>query len=267
MTHKHSADNAWWLPVELEADSCWSFNIGPLSIYAKRQAQQWLLAYERTSAVDGRELLSNSAAICMPPQLKAERYMFCQSPAALCLKPVLMDRPVVVKTLQPVHIPPAEQTTLYISSPVSVRVSLQQPEYLLQEIAIARLSDTWFGPSTQVGELCYADKTHARYNKNELPLRPHRAITPVVIQNTSKQMLSLSKISIPVPYLAVYSSADGNLWTDPITLQHEGTNSLARFKTGTLSSADANGAMLISPARAMPEKHSLIRAFTHIFAE
>jgi hypothetical protein len=267
MTTKNSADNAWWLPVELATDSCWSFDIGPLSIYFKRQAQQWLLAYERTGSIGERKLFSSSAAICMPPQLKAERYMFRQSPAALCLKPVLMDRPVVVKTMQPVHIAPTEQTTLYISSPVSVRASLQQPEYLLQEIAITRLSDTWFGPSTQVGELCYADKTHARYNKNELPRRPHRAITPVVIQNSSKHMLSLSKISIPVPYLAVYSSADGNLWTDPITLQHEGANSLARFRTGTLSATDASGTTLLSPARAIPEKHNLIRAFTHIFAE
>ncbi len=267
MAPKHTANNAWWLPVELDIDSCRNVNIGSLSLYFKRQQQQWLLAYERANAVSDRELFSSSAMLCMPEQLKAERYIFRQSTAAFCLTPVLLDRPVVVKTLQPVHIPPGEQTTLYISSPLSVRVSLQQPEYLLQEIAVIRLSDTWFGPSTQLGELCYADKTQARYNKEEVPLRPHRAITPVMIQNSSKQILSLSKISIPVPYLAVYSADDGNLWTDPITLLHESPQSLTRFKTGTLSAHDASGVTLISSARAVPEKHNLIRAFTHIFTD
>ncbi len=267
MTQKHNADNAWWLPVALDTDSCWNVNIGPLSLYLKRQQQQWLLAYERITTTDERELLSNGAALCMPPQLTAERYIFRQSPAAFCLKPVLPDRPVVVKTLQPVHIPPGEQTLLYISSPVSVRVLLQQPEHVLQDIAIMRLSDTWFGTSTQTGELCYADKTQARYNKDELPLRPHRAITPVSIQNVSGQMLSLSKISIPVPYLAVYSADDGNLWTDPVTLQYEGAGSLSRFKTGTLAASGAEGITLISNARAVPEKHNLFRAFTHMFTD
>jgi hypothetical protein len=267
MAPKHTAGNAWWLPVELDIDSCRNVNIGTLSLYFKRQQQQWLLAHERVSASPERELFSSTAALCMPPQLTTERYIFRQSPAAFCLTPVLMDRPVVVKTLQPVHIPPGEQTTLYISSPVSVRVSLQQPEQLLQEIAIMRLSDTWFGPTTQAGELCYADKTHARYNKHELPLRPHRAITPVMIQNNARQILSLSKISIPVPYLAVYSADDGNLWTDSIALQYDGPQNLARFKTSTLSAHDASGVSLISSARTVPEKHNLIRAFTHIFAD
>src|SRR5690606_26645209 len=124
MAPKHTAGNAWWLPVELDIDSCRNVNIGTLSLYFKRQQQQWLLAHERVSASPERELFSSTAALCMPPQLTTERYIFRQSPAAFCLTPVLMDRPVVVKTLQPVHIPPGEQTTLYISSPVSVRVSL-----------------------------------------------------------------------------------------------------------------------------------------------
>lgn len=267
MTSNNKTVNTWWLPVELATNQCWNVTIGPLSLYLTRQAQQWLLAYERVAATEDRRLFSSAAALCIPDQLKAERYVFRHSPTAFCLTPVLLERPVVVKTLQPLHIPPTEQVTLYISSPVSVRVSLQQPQQLLQEIAIIRLSDTWFGPSTQVGELCYADKTHARFNKDELPLRPHRAITPVSIQNSSKQLLSLNKISIPVPYLALYSAADGNLWTDPITLQHETAGGLARFKTSSLQTHNARGITLLNPARILPDKHNLIRAFTHIFSD
>ena len=264
---KTSPDNAWWHPVTLTPGSCRNINIGPLSLYIQRQAQQWLLAFERHDTPAGEDRPLSQSIAQMPAHIKAERYMFQQSPAAFCLTPVLLERPVVAKTLQPLHIPPGENTTLYISSPVSVRLALQQPEQLLQEIAISRLSDTWFGPSTQIGELCYADKTHARQSRDELPLRPHRAITPVTVHNNSKQMLSLSKISIPVPYLAVYSAQNGNLWTDPISLQHESADGLARFKTGSLTATEAKGVTLLSAARAIPEKQSLIRAFTGIFTE
>ncbi len=267
MTQQNNTPFAWWLPVELAEHQCWHVNIGLLSLYLSRQPQQWLLAYEQLSPTEHREQLSSAAALCIPPGLTAERYMFRQSPGSFCLTPLLPDRPVVVKTLQPLHIPPGEQITLYISSPVTVRAALRQPDCPLQDIAVTRLSDTWFGPSTQLGELCYADKTHARFSKDELPKRPHRAITPVHIHNSSRQLLSLNKLSIPVPYLAVYSSADGNLWTDPISLQHESAAGLTRFKTGQLSTAELGSMTQLSPPRAAPDKHNLIRAFTHMFTD
>jgi hypothetical protein len=266
MAKPTSATTQWWQSQQLELDACRHYQIGPLHIYLQRQSGQWLLAHEPSSD-DGATISQNTALHMIPLHLTCQRYLFSQSPADYRLQPRLLDRPVVVKTLQPVNLPPGEHTTFYISSPISVQLVLQSPDIPLQEMMVQRLSDTWFGPSTQLGELCYADKTHARHSRQELPLRPHRAVTPVTIYNKSHNMLSIDKISIPVPFLALYSLPDGNLWTDPVTLQHEGLQALAHFDTGKLSAAQASGAVLLSPARVKAEKHSLFRAFTDIFTD
>jgi hypothetical protein len=267
-----NSSSPWWQPGELSLNACWHYRLGPLHIYIQRLARQWLLAHEYSN--DDKAATPVSEAVKMiPVHLTCQRFVFNQSPAGYRLLPRLLDRPVVVKTLQPVNIPPNEQATFYISSPVSVQLLLQQPDapqqddVALQDIVVQRLSDTWFGPSTQIGELCYADKTHARDARQDLPLRTHRAVTPVTIHNSSLQMLCVDKISIPVPFLALYSKPDGSLWTDPVTLQHEGLQTLAHFRTGKLSAADAMGAELLAQPRQKTEKHSLFRAFTDIFTD
>ncbi|MDX1392228.1 MAG: hypothetical protein R3241_07605 [Rheinheimera sp.] len=259
------SDAPWWHSQQLQPDACRHYRIGPLHIYLQRQPGQWLLAHEYSP--HDKAAVKSSNVKMIPAHLTSQRYLFGQSPAEYRLVPRLLDRPVVVKTLQPVNLPPNQHTTFYISSPLCVQLMLQQPELLLQEIMVQRLSDTWFGPSTQIGELCYADKTHARHSRQELPLRPHRAVTPVTIHNKSLQMLTIDKLSIPVPFLALYALPDGSLWTDPVTLQHEGLQALAHFTTGKLSAAEAAGAQLISPARIKAEKHGLFRAFTDIFTD
>jgi hypothetical protein len=256
----------WWHAQQLGVGACWHYRLGPLNVYLQRQAKQWLLAHEYGTDEQPSQPV-NAAIKMIPMHLTCQRYLFNQSPDTCRLAPRLLDRPVVVKTLQPVNLPPNEHTTFYISSPVSVQLLLQHPEITLQDIVVQRLSDTWFGPSTQMGELCYADKTHARLTRQDLPLRPHRAVTPVTIHNSSMQMLAIDKISIPVPFLSLYSLPDGNLWTDPVTLQHEGLQTLAHFRTGKLSAADAPGAELVAAPRLKVEKHSLFRAFTDIFTD
>lgn len=261
----------WWQPITFANNECQGFRIGTMQLYLQRQAKQWLIATESHS--DDASLPVQQLSLDMfPGHLQPQRYMFAKSSSVCRLVPLLLDRPVVVKTLQPVRIPPGEQATFYISSPVCIRVLLPAAdtltsELILTDIAVQRLSDTWFGPSTQVGELCYADKTHARHNKAELKVRPHRAITPVQIQNMSEHMLALDKISIPVPYLSLYGDLDGSLWTDSLIIQHKNIQSLASFKIDKLASRKPQAAILLSPARKAAEKHSLFRAFTDMLSD
>ena len=264
MPNTHNKPCSWWQPQELAIDACRHYRLGPLNIYLQRQRQQWLLAHEY-STEDMQQAPCHTDISVIPLHLTSQRYLISQSPASYQLLPRLMDRPVVVKTLQPVNLPPNEQTTLYISSPVTVRAALRQPDCPLQDIAVTRLSDTWFGPSTQIGELCYADKTHARHSLAEIPARPHRAVTPITIENHSTRMLTIDKLSIPLPYLALYGADDGSLWTDPITLQHENLNSLTRFQLNKQLPRDLTSRHQLAAPVHTPDKHGLVRAFTGIF--
>jgi hypothetical protein len=217
--------------------------------------------------IAGADVILDRMVEGIPDGLKVSRYVFRKSPASLCLKPRSLERPVVVKTTQPVQVPPGENITFFISAPVCVSIELVKPHMVLQEVPVLRLSDTWFGPSTRIGELCYAAKTHARNSKDDVPLRPHRAVTPVIIHNRSDELLAIEKLSIPVPYLAIYGLSDGTLWTDPVSLEHIAGNQLATLKIGRNLPAGVTAADRLALPRTPLQKGGLVRAFTSIFSD
>jgi len=49
---------------------------------------------------------------------------------------------------QPLGVPPGEQASVYVSSPLWVRIETGKPAKLLCELPTFRPSDTWFGPNT-----------------------------------------------------------------------------------------------------------------------
>lgn len=257
----------WWQPQALALDECWQYRIGPITLFFKRCLQEWQFTFERQEQTETQFDMVSESAVCLPELLTSQRFIFRHSPTSFRLTPKLLERPVVIKTRQPVSIPAGEQNVFYISSPVVIQISLEQPNTPLLEIPVQRLSDTWFGSSTQHGELCYADKTHARHSLAEIPARPHRAVTAVTIENHSSKMLTIDKISIPLPLLALYGRQDGTLWTDPITLQHEGDNSLTRFKINKTLPAGLTSADLLTAPRQLADKNNLVRAFTGIFSQ
>lgn len=266
-SHNSPALSPWWLPIALDSGQSWQYTIGPLTLYLQRLRSEWLLGFTRSAEQQDRYQLLSRSISPLPELDNIQRFVFRESPPQFCLTPKLLDRPVVVKTRTQISIPPAQQAVFYISSPVVIDVIMQQPSCPLAEIATERLSDTWFGPSTLHGELCYADKTQARYNRDELPARPHRAVTAITIENNASTMLKIDKLSIPVPYLAVYGLNDGTLWTDPITLQHDGNHALTRFKIGKALPTGVTSAARITGPRQHIERNGLIRAFTELFSD
>lgn len=250
----------WWHPISVEVGQGWQYAVGSLWVYLFRQPGQWSVASKQLDDTQDHYRVVSEPTRSFPDGLKFTRYVFDETPEEFCLSPRSLDRPVVVKTNQPVQVPPGENVTFYISSPILVNVCLPKVKIPLQELATVRLSDTWFGPSTRVGEMCYAAKTHARNLRNEVPLRPHRAVTPVTIRNHSSAFLAIEKLSIPVPFLAIYGAEDGNLWTDPVVLTHTEGEVLAGL---TIGKEKPRGTRLAEP-RSMPQKNGLVRAFANM---
>lgn len=74
-----------------------------------------------------------------------ERYLYPRAGGRLTLTPRL-DRPVVIRPRQLVYLPAGQQTTMYLSTPVTIRIDVDEPPVTLRELPMLRLSDTWFGP-------------------------------------------------------------------------------------------------------------------------
>ncbi len=255
------ASSPWWRPLEAGVGEGWQLAIGPLTLFIQRLSDQWMVASRRTEGTQEPDVFSIVRTVSVPEDLNPARFVFRQTSSRLELRPKLLDRSMVVRTSHPVRVPPGESITFYISSPVCVSVMLPDQQIELQELMTMRLSDTWFGPSTQLGSLCYAARTLARMSRNEVPPRAHRAVTPVTITNQAVGFLAIDKISIPLPHLAVYANDQHALWTDPVELTHVQGNPLTNFTVGK----PVAGHQQLSPARVNLPKGGLVRAFAHIF--
>lgn len=256
----------WWAPFAIPVHETAILSLGPLTLHLHRGADEWLIAWEREEG-DSEPL---RAGITLSPEpLQADnyqRYVTASTAGEVVVNPLLADRPVVVKPRQPVFILPGEETTLYLSTPIWAQVSAGDPRRALQEISVLRLSDSWFGPSTREGELCYAARTHARNSLDEIQRRPHRAITPVRIHNRADAQLPIEKLSLPVPLLSIYGDDEGTLWTESINLIRTADSDMAAMTIDAGAPRHAPDAALLTGPRQHVEKSGLVvRAFSGLF--
>jgi hypothetical protein len=108
-------------------------------------------------------------------------------------------------------------------------------------------------------------RTHARVDLEEIPQRGYRAITPVLIRNEAEEPLSLLRLNLPVPYLSLYLSTAGVLWTQAITMRHAAGNEMAEVDVGGRAPSQAGeGARRLTEARSEPDRNLLVRAFSSL---
>ncbi|MFW5452402.1 DUF432 domain-containing protein [Thioalkalivibrio sulfidiphilus] len=261
-----SQSEVWWDRREVPVGEGLRYVIGPLTLQLFRSRNSWRLWTTRVPADETQpsealvERLTN-----MPGEEGAERFVFGSSPAPLRLRPMLADRSVVIRARQSVFVPPGEEAILYLSSPVWIALDLGEPARSLREIPVSQLSDTWFGLSTREGELCYAARTHARNHLEQVPRRPHRAVTPVKVRNEASTLLPIEKLNLPVPLLSVYGDADKGLWTEEVHLTRSADSDMAALRVVPGVPVHAPRAERLSGPRTEPGRGGLVRAFTDLF--
>ncbi|MDE1464048.1 hypothetical protein [Spartinivicinus poritis] len=211
-------------------NQAWDF--GTLLFSLKRQPHEWQVHYKHFNLNPEAELneVSTWCGECsLTDDDNFKRFVFSRTHKDLTITPILPDRNLVAKPIVNITLMPEEQITLYVSVALWLRVSVKKPtiesvknnkdDYItLCELPIRELSNTWFGPSTLEGELCYASKTHALVNQESLTLKPYRAIVPVSIINNQPDILKIEKINIPVPALGLYRNNNGLFLASGVTL-------------------------------------------------
>jgi hypothetical protein len=197
----------WWTPRDLDDGQCAEWVVGPLTVVVQRLANEWRTGYERSSNPDA-VTAGQRESEALPDECEhLERFVSShgerQGPAS------------------PFVLPPGESATIYVSTPLWVRLVLGATDTSVLEIPVLRPSDTWLGRTTREGELCYAARTRARLDLDAVPRHPHRAVTPLRIANESRTQLRLERVGLPVPYLSLYADPDNGLWTEQVTLRRE----------------------------------------------
>lgn len=247
-----------WGTSELSTGDTLQCRFGSLQITVKRDTQQWQMAYrhveETETAQDSNEEWSPESWL---------RFVFASTSGNLELRPALPDRSVVSRPTSPFHLPPLEQATIFITTPLWVQLRVHDSAMLLQEIASQRISDTWFGTSTMSGELCYATETRARLTLEESPAIPHKAITEVRLENQSDEPLLIERINLPAPFLTLYRDAAGDFRTESI--------SVIRTQDGLLNNTGADGVPtdqleVVSQPRQIIKSDLIADIFTTLFS-
>ncbi|MCG8417294.1 MAG: hypothetical protein MJE77_05035 [Proteobacteria bacterium] len=184
----------------------------------------------------------------------------------LRITPILADRHVVSQPQHPFYIPARTESTVYVTSPMWIRIEVGETPVLLTEIPIFRPSDTWFGPTPSRGELCYASRTFCRLRLEDVAVRPHRAHTAVTVRNKSAAPFLLERMKLPVVYLPLFCARDGVFWTRDVKFDYREGEEFAPLRYGGTTPARAADAELICGPRQEADVGLAVQVFTSLFS-
>jgi hypothetical protein len=257
----------WWGEFSLREGERGLWHVGPLTLGIGRAHKEWRIERRSDPALAGA-----ACRVELPSSERLEgddvivrRFSFEQTGEALQLTPRVADRSVVVYPESPFFVTAGQEIVLFCSTPLWVRLEVGENRTVLEEFPSVRPSDTWFGPSTREGELCYASTTAARLRREDILHRPHRAVTELRIRNEADDTLPIEKVNLSVPYLSLYATADGSLWSDRVTLYRTLDESRSELEI-TPGPPEGLSAEPVSEARVTAGTDNvMVRAFEALF--
>jgi hypothetical protein len=258
----------WWGRYELPDGAAARWTVGPLRLWATHHVGHWSLAWHRGSDPLAPDLAmpclaggeDGADASDPPADASVLRVATRRAEKALVLQPALADRSVVVRPFVRLKLLADDEAQFYLSTPLWLRLLGEPSSRELLDTPTFRPSDTWFGPSTREGELCYASRTNARASAAELQVLPARARTWVRVVNTGRHALDIARFSLPASHLTLYAGSDGTLWTNGVTVRPAGDEGLAeaRFEPGPPT--DCPDPQRLAAPRQVAERNVLRRA-------
>lgn len=275
MTLGNETKEVWWGTFEIEEDHAGRWNVGPSTLWIYRSARSWHVVHTETqdpldesAHIDPPKPIEQTTLTLddLPPGSNLMRYSFQQTEKQCVLTPVLADRAVIVRPDIPLYILAGEEVTLYVSTPLWIRIEVGSAPRLLQETASFRPSDTWFGASTREGELCYSVKTVGRLRLESLPFRLHRAVTPIRVRNRASDALHIDRIQVPVQYLSLHEAENHFLWTESVTLDRQEGGELAAVRFDRTPPEEAGRTATIRGPRLETRSNMIVRTFSSIFS-
>lgn len=261
MSARIQSEGSWWRTLTLEVGETAVGTLEDFRLGLHRGRCEWLV-WHGPRVEDDEALVWRASKERLEdrPSGTLNRHVFRETEGEACVCPALADRPVVVRPMTELAVPPGEEAVIYVSTPLWVRVELLGPKVVLLDVPVSRPSDTWFGSSTRHGEICYSSVTRARLQVSGEPPRNDRALTEVRVLNRAPATLPMSRLSLPVPYLSLFPDDEGNLWTESVTLEHADVTDFATLQIGE-GPAGVRREPLTDPRRA-GGRGALVRAFS-----
>lgn len=184
-------------------------DLGDLILDIKRENEGWsFLTYEK-DAPD--EITQNP---------ERDYYQTGKS-NSLIIQPAMPEKPLVFKGSR-MFVSPQQKLTFFLKIPLTIQIyfSKAEPENLMKEITIKRLSDTWFGEADN-GEIAFALGNEFALSMADISPSDFEAICPVTIFNNSYAPLEVERLIIRVENVTLYQHA-GKATTSLVTIEYRG---------------------------------------------
>ncbi len=262
----------WWGEYSFDDNNVVRWSFPELDVTVRCQAKEWNVWHEYKSEnagdnlgfflekTKGTDLLSSDY----------QRYLYTENSGTLEIMPKLPDRNLVTKPINPLILRPRQKTSLFVGTPVWFSIREKKEKNPFFEVPLRKLSDTWFGPSSVKGEVCYASKTHAVTSPEGLKHKSFRAIVPITIENKSQsESIKFEKINVPVTLLTLYCDENDRFWSSPIYLAKDDGSTEIQIKLDSLAQAESyTGSRVVKLAEPRRrEDHPLIlRAYDMLFS-
>lgn len=220
----------WWGNYIIEEEQSRFFKIANIVLCLDRYSNEWhITSYKDIRGAvdlptDTKELASESTyklLKSLPQNVKPYKTLSAYTTNEISLRPTLPDRPLLTALAHPYYIPSNQSLLIYVRYPIWILIKAGKPEIYLDEIPTQVISDSWFGIDTMSGELCYEAKTESATRLEDLSMDTTHVITPIRIENRSKETLVLQELKIPLPVLSIFCDLDNQLWTEEITISQE----------------------------------------------
>jgi hypothetical protein len=252
----------WWGSFEVGLGTAARWRVGPLILTVTHLRNEWRVCRGSSDDADDR---AREVEVGLVPSNPAPgdlvtRYAATDGVDAILLTPVLPDRPVVTRPEQALIVPGRGSGSMFVGSPLFLRLEEAEGPILLEELPAFRPKLTWWGPSAREGATCYASRTAGRLRLEDVVNHPHRVVTEVKIVNRATSPLKVERLNLPVRRLSVYADQDGELWTESVTLERSEGEEYAELHLGARPPAEE----LLAPPRDTSGL-ALFRAFGSLF--
>jgi len=266
-----SASEPWWGDIAFNLLQRRSWAFGERKVFIQRLPHEWNIWNIGTETEIETEGLST--LICGESDVQEQlddarlsRYLQASTTDHIRVLPALADRSIVARPSVPLRLLGGEHARIYVSTPLWFRAFALPTQLSLLDVPFWPPSDSWFGPSTREGEMCYAKYTDARLQLNLLAQRPHRAITPISIHNKQQETLLIERLNVPVPLLSLYKHSERGLWTEAVTVTREENDDRVELHLEKEAPSEVPGAHLVAGPRIASEQGTLVRSLSSLFA-
>ena len=262
-----SETNPWWGHFEVDNGRSGRWRLGPLELGLNRKPGEWEVIHRNgaDSMAEFCDVETNLAPVTSEPDHEILRFGSEEHGTGITVEPRLADRPVVARPERPFFLVAGGVVHVYVSTPLSVHVGIHERPDTLLELPTFRMSDTWFGPDTMEGELCYSVHTAARLHVEDMPLRRHRAVTELRVENRGHDPLLLERVKIPLPILSLFVSAQGWLWTGAVSVVRQESGAAVRVQLARRAPDCAGPTTLVAGPRRKESRNAFERAVHGLF--